>query len=109
MMPRPARSLAVAAGAILAALTAAPTPARATVTDTPDSYVCMVGLQPQGVDSKATYTGSHWSATTLYSEKALGALYRGLQRAARSGKSVRLIGTNERPHFQLQSITIYGQ
>jgi hypothetical protein len=54
----------------------------------------------------STYTGTHWLAGALYSGAALDAIYRSLQRAAKGHQHVTLIGTNERPHFQVQSVTI---
>lgn len=57
----------------------------------------------------ASYSGPHWSSSSLYSEAALGALHRSLQKAARGSKSVRLSGTREGPHFQLQSVMVLGQ
>ena len=41
-----------------------------------------------------------------HSGPALDAIYRSLQRAANGHQRVTLIGTNERPHFQVRSVTI---
>src|SRR5205085_11951085 len=53
--------------------------------------------------SGATYSGAHWSGTSVYSGPGLNALSRSLRKAAKGGKSVRLTGSKERPHSQVQS------
>src|SRR5262249_28217874 len=110
--------------------------ANAAVVDTGDAYVCMVNLQPSGVDPKAgnagylyiqlstapacggtkyagyvyttgaTYTGSEWRSNTLYSEAALMALYLSMQEAAQSGKHVQMYVSTQAPHFQIFSTTL---
>jgi hypothetical protein len=84
------------AGALYISINDAP---RCADTAIEDGYVYSMG---------ATYSGSHWSPATLYSDAALTGLYRSLQHAGAKGVKVRLSGTNERPHAQIHAVTILG-
>jgi len=112
--------------------------ADAAAVDTGDAYVCSVNLQPAGVEPKAgnfgylyiqlstqpacggtkyagymfstgaTYTGSEWRPTALYSEAALMAIYLSMVDAVQSGRRTQMYVSTQWPHLQIYSTTLKG-